>query len=206
MENATNRGLFCGHIYSAPQFSHENHGRRFFKFPLEIPRLSGTVDVLPVVAAEDILEQAAVTGGDHIRIAGQIRSFNSRSEQGRKLIISIYADTLENCDDVAENDVTLVGTVCKAPTLRRTPLGREICDMMLAVSRRYYRTDYIPCILWGHTAQECACLPVGSKLEVHGRLQSRNYLKVLEDHVEERTAYEVSVMDANSLPESENYY
>lgn len=203
MESTTNMAVFCGHISSAPQFSHENHGRRFFKFPLEVERLSGAVDILPVVAAEDVLEQAAVTGGDHIRIEGQIRSFNSRSEQGRKLIISIYADSMENCDAEADNDVTLVGTICKAPTLRRTPLGREICDMMLAVSRRYHRTDYIPCILWGRTAQETSVLPVGSRLELHGRLQSRNYLKVLEDRTEERTAYEVSVMDAYLLPEIE---
>lgn len=202
MENPTNMGIFCGYISSAPQFSHENHGRKFYKFPLEVPRLSGTVDILPVIASEDILEEASVTDGDHVRIEGQIRSFNSHSEVGRKLIISVYADSMENCDGNPENEVTLTGVLCKMPTLRRTPLGREICDMMLAVSRRYHRTDYIPCILWGRTAQEASCLPAGSKVELHGRLQSRNYIKVLEDRTEERTAYEVSVMEAFLLPES----
>ena len=201
MENPTNSGVFCGYVFSAPQFSHENHGRKFYKFPLEVPRLSGTTDLLPVVAAEDVLQAAEVTDGDFVRIEGQIRSFNSRSGEGRKLIISVYADTLTFCSDEPENTLTLTGVICKAPTLRRTPLGREICDVMLAVPRRYHRTDYIPCILWGRTAEETAQLPVGSRLELHGRLQSRNYLKVLEDRTEERTAYEVSVMDAYLMTE-----
>lgn len=202
MENFTNSGVFCGWVSSAPQLSHENHGRKFYKFLLEIPRLSGTADLLPVVAAEDVLDAAAVTDGDFIRIEGQIRSFNSRAETGRKLIISVYADALNCCDGQPENAVSLTGVICKMPTLRRTPLGREICDIMLAVSRRYHRTDYIPCILWGRTAQECALLSTGSRLELHGRLQSRNYLKVLEDRTEERTAYEVSVAEAYLLPQN----
>lgn len=202
MENAANHAVFCGHISAPPQFSHENHGRKFYRFPLDVPRLSGTVDILPVVVAEDILEQCSVTGGSSIRIEGQIRSFNSRSGQGRKLIISIYADNMQNCDAEPENNVILQGALCKAPALRRTPLGREICDVMLAVSRRYRRTDYIPCILWGRTAQETSLLPTGSMIQLCGRLQSRNYLKVLEDRTEERTAYEVSAMDAYILPES----
>lgn len=201
MENATNSGIFCGHVSSAPKFSHENHGRTFYKFLLEVPRLSGAVDILPVVAAREVLESCDVTDGSSIRIEGQIRSLNSRSLGGRKLIISVYADSLQACNEEPANNVTLTGAICKAPTLRRTPLGREICDIMLAVSRRYHRTDYIPCILWGRTAQETADMPVGSLLELHGRLQSRNYLKVLPDRTEERTAYEVSVMDAYLLPQ-----
>lgn len=201
MENLTNNGIFCGYVSSAPQFSHENHGRTFYKLSLEVPRLSGAVDILPVVAAQEVLDKCPVSDGCIVRAQGQIRSFNSRAESGRKLIISVYADELAICDTEPENNVSLIGGICKPPILRRTPLGREICDIMLAVSRRYHRTDYIPCILWGRTAQETSEMPVGSLLEMHGRLQSRNYLKVLPDRTEERTAYEVSVMDAYLLPQ-----
>ena len=196
MENQTNRGVFCGYVSAPPQFSHENHGREFYKFFLEVPRLSGAVDILPVVAAKEVLQTCAVCDGDAVRIEGQIRSFNNRSEEGRKLIVSIYADSLRPCRDAPDNDVTLSGIICKAPNFRRTPLGREICDLMLAVPRHYHRTDYIPCILWGRTAREAAGSSVGCRLELHGRLQSRTYLKVLDDRTEERTAYEVSAMDA----------
>ena len=204
MENTTNQAVFCGYMTKKPEFSHENHGRRFFRFLLEIPRLSGTEDLLPVVAAEELLAGAEADGGA-LRVTGQIRTFNSRTGEGRKLIISIFADTIEPCDGEPENTVILAGAVCKAPILRRTPLGRDICDIMLAVSRKYHRTDYIPCILWGKTAQETAGLTVGSRLELHGRLQSRNYLKVLTDRTEERTAYEVSVMEAFLLQESNDF-
>lgn len=154
-----------------------------------------------MVAAESVLAGAALTEGGGLRVTGQIRTFNSRGEGGRKLVISVFAEQLDVCDGEPENDVTLSGALCKPPVLRRTPLGRDICDIMLAVPRKYHRTDYVPCILWGRTALETARLPVGSRLELHGRLQSRKYLKVLEDRTEERTAYEVSVMEAFLLPE-----
>jgi len=202
METPNNRAVLCGHVLGAPQFSHENHGRKFFKFSLEVERLSGAVDTLPILAGEDILEKCGITDGDFIRIEGQIRSFNNRSPVGRRLILSVYAEEMACCHDGPENDILLQGALCKSPVLRRTPLGREICDVMLAVSRRYHRTDYIPCILWGRTARQAADLPAGTYLEVCGRLQSRQYIKVLEDGAEERTAYEVSVMDAYILPEA----
>jgi len=200
MENITNQATFCGWVAELPVFSHENHGRKFYRFALEVPRLSGTGDCLPVIVAEDILANCEITEADRVLVTGNIRTFNSRRETGRKLIISVFAESLSLTGQDEENTVILTGALCKPPILRRTPLGRDICDIMLAVSRKYHRTDYIPCILWGRTAQETALLPVGSKLELHGRLQSRNYLKVLEDRTEERTAYEVSVMEAFLLP------
>ena len=202
MENITNRAVLCGHIYEAPQFSHENHGRKFYKFPLEVRRLSGTIDTLPILAGEEILEQNDLWEGDFVRVQGQIRSFNNRSDVGRRLILSVYAESMVCTDEGPENDILLQGALCKTPILRQTPLGREICDVMLAVSRRYRRTDYVPCILWGRTAREAAGLSPGSVIQLHGRLQSRDYIKVLEDRTEERTAYEVSAMDAYILPES----
>ncbi len=201
MELQTNRTVLYGYPAGAPVFSHENHGRRFFRFLLEVPRLSGAEDLLPVVASEELLAACPVVEGGGLRVTGQIRTFNSRSTVGRRLLISVFAETMEVCDGLPENDVQLTGALCKPPVLRRTPLGRDICDIMLAVSRKYHRTDYIPCILWGRTALETAQLPVGTRLELHGRLQSRKYLKVLEDRTEERTAYEVSVMEAFLLPD-----
>jgi len=199
MESTTNQARFCGTLTDLPVFSHENHGRSFYAFSLDVPRLSGASDILPCVAAEDVLNRMDLSGGSQIRVEGQIRSFNSRNAVGRKLIVSVFAETMETCEGEPENDVLLTGAICKPPVFRRTPLGREICDLMLAVSRRYRRTDYIPCILWGRTAQEAADLPVGAKVELHGRLQSRNYIKLLETGREERTTYELSVMEAYQI-------
>ena len=196
MEHADNRAVLCGTVAESPVFSHENHGRRFFAFTLDVPRLSGASDLLPVLAAEDVLAAADLRGGETVRVTGQVRSFNNRRPTGRKLVISVYAETVEPCGDPPENSSALTGAICRPPVYRTTPLGREICDVMLAVRRRCRRTDHIPCILWGRTAQETALLPVGTVLELYGRLQSRRYVKVLDDRREERTAYEMSVMEA----------
>ena len=202
MEHTVNRIELRGTLCSPPIFSHENHNRRFCRFALEVERLSGTKDVLPVVAAEDVLQNSQLFPGCRIEVIGQIRSFNSRSETGRKLIISVYAEYLAGTELSDENDVRLIGTVCKPPVFRRTPLGRSICDVMLAVNRLYRRTDYIPCILWGRTAQQFYEMPVGTSLELSGRLQSRTYLKALPEGNEQRVAYEVSVTQAEEYKQS----
>ena len=199
MEPTINSAVFCGTMAEPPGFSHENHGRRFFRFTLEVPRLSGVSDLLPVLAGEDVLAQAEVTGGGALRVTGQLRSFNSREASRRRLVLSVFASQMESCDGEPCNDVCLSGAICRAPVFRRTPLGREICDLMLAVSRRYHRTDYVPCILWGRAAQEASRQPVGTRMELHGRLQSREYLKVFEDRSEQRVTYELSVTDAYLL-------
>ena len=129
-----------------------------------------------------------------VEVSGQIRSFNSRASTGRKLVISVHADRLETCDGEAVNQVALTGTVCREPVYRSTPLGREICDVMLAVNRPYHRADYIPCIFWGRTAETVSFCSTGSSISLTGRLQSRDYIKTLEQGSENRTAYEVSVM------------
>ncbi len=180
---------------------HENHSRKFYRFSLEVERLSGTTDILPVMAAEDVLEAMDLFCGGRIEVEGQLRSFNSRAASGRRLVISVYASALTTSDDAPENLVELTGTICKEPVFRRTPLGREICDVMLAVNRPYHRTDYLPCILWGRTAQEISQLPVGARIALSGRLQSRDYIKVLPEGNERRTAYEVSVTTAEPCAE-----
>ena len=196
MEYRANHVLVRGTLSGLPEFSHENHARRFYRFFLEVERLSGAVDVLPIVAAEDVLEQMELFRGGRIEVLGQLRSFNNRAATGRRLILSVYAAELTTSDEAPENLVELTGAVCKEPVFRRTPLGREICDVMLAVSRPYRRTDYIPCILWGRTAQALASCPVGTSLRLSGRLQSREYIKVLPEGNERRIAYEVSAASA----------
>ena len=199
MEHIANHIDLIGSLASAPQFSHDNHGRRFFSFFLEVERLSGTIDRLPVLASEQLLRAATVQEGDSLHITGQIRSFNSRTPGRHRLIISVLADHMSVCSEPHDNLTALTGVICKEPVYRRTPLGREICDVMLAVNRPYRRADYIPCILWGRTAQEAAAFPVGTTLTLTGRLQSRDYLKLLGSESEQRTAYEVSVITAEAV-------
>lgn len=199
MEHTANRIELCGTLAELPQFSHENHDRRFFRFPLEVERLSGAVDILPVLVPEQVLDAMDVSGGSMLEVTGQIRSFNNRAAEGRRLIISVFAETLSVCDGEPWNLVELSGAVCKEPVYRKTPLGREICDIMLAVNRPYRRADYIPCIFWGRAAEEMAECAVGDQLSLTGRLQSRDYIKQLGSTSENRTAYEVSVMTAEKM-------
>ena len=203
MEYIANHIELTGCLASAPQFSHDNHGRRFFSFYLEVARLSGTVDRLPVLASEPLLQSVEASEGASLRVEGQIRSFNSRTPAGRRLIISVLAETLRVCDAPHDNEVTLTGVICKEPVYRRTPLGREICDVMLAVNRPYHRADYLPCILWGRTAQECSALPIGAMLSLTGRLQSRPYIKLVGGEPEQRTAYEISAITAAPVDAAE---
>ena len=141
-----------------------------------------------------LLEEHPVHTGDTLTLTGQLRSFNNRSGQGPRLVISVFVRELTPGGAAPFNQIQLSGVLCKAPSLRRTPLGREICDLILAVNRRYGRADYLPCIAWGAIAQQAARLPVGSRLTVEGRVQSRGYTKTVDGVGQERTAYEVSIM------------
>lgn len=196
MEHMANHITLRGSLVSLPEFSHENHGRRFFRFLLEVPRLSGAVDTLPVIAEEGLLNSVDLTDGDMFTIAGQIRSHNIRSDGRRHLLIFVFANAIVCEDGEPINDVVLEGPICREPTYRRTPLGREICDVMLAVPRAFKRADYLPCILWGRTALEASQCHTRDRLRIFGRLQSRVYTKVTETGSEERTAYEISALTA----------
>ena len=188
-----NEVLLEGIPLSAPEPSHENHGTQFYRFPMEVPRLSGTPDVLPVILSKDLCPQ--ILPDIPLRLCGQLRSFNNRSGIGNKLVLTVYTQTLLLAQDEFCNQITLSGTLCKPPVFRRTPLGRSICDLMLAVSRKYGRADYLPVIAWGQLALQASELQVGSRMTLDGRVQSRTYQKVLEDgSIEQRTAYEVSMM------------
>lgn len=196
MEHSANHIFLRGSLSSLPEFSHENHNRRFFRFVLEVPRLSGAVDLLPVVAEEPLLNGIDLSGGAMLTVTGQIRSHNIRSEGRRRLNIFVFARSILCEDGEPVNEVILEGPLCREPNLRRTPLGREICDVMLAVPRAFQRADYLPCILWGRTAREASGYHTRDRLLICGRLQSRIYTKLTEEGSEERTAYEISALTA----------
>lgn len=185
-----------GSLVSLPQFSHENHGRRFFRFFLQVPRLSGAVDTLPVIAEETMLNSVDLSDGEMLTVAGQVRSHNVRNDGRRHLLIFVFANAIICEDGEPLNDVVLEGPICREPTYRRTPLGREICDIMLAVPRAFKRADYLPCILWGRTALDASRCHTRDRIRICGRLQSRVYTKVTEAGSEERTAYEISALTA----------
>lgn len=180
-----------------PVYSHQSRNIRFYQFPLEVQRLSGRLDTLPVVLRESQLPDLQPSRAGLVELEGELRSFNNRSGVGHRLAITVYARELRTGTENAwENRIRLRGTLCKAPVYRTTPLGREICDMMVAVNRPYGRSDYLPCIAWGRSAREAGTWAVGQRLALLGRVQSREYRKLLPDGSEKAmTAYEVSACE-----------
>ena len=202
MEHIVNQITVRGQLVDLPEFSHENHGKRFYRFYLEIPRLSGNSDCLPVIAEERIMDTIDLSGGSMLTVTGQIRSYNQRSEGVRHLIIFVFASDIVVEDGEPLNDVILEGPICREPTYRTTPLGREICDVMLAIPRAFRRADYLPCIAWGRTAQEISTCNTRDRIRICGRLQSRVYTKLTEDGAQERTAYEISALTAQVIDQA----
>ena len=203
MEHIVNQITVRGQLVDLPEFSHENHGKRFYRFYLEIPRLSGNSDCLPVIAEERILDTIDLSGGSMLTVTGQIRSHNTRTGGSRHLLIFIFASEITAEDGEPCNDVIIEGPLCKEPIYRRTPLGREICDAMLAVPRTFRRADYLPCILWGKVAKEVSDCVMRDRIQICGRMQSRTYTKVTEEGPQERVAYEISALTALILEATE---
>lgn len=197
-----NRMVLHGRVAQPPALSHRNHEVEFFSFPLAVSRLSGVADQVNVVVSRALLDGCGwLERGEEITVHGEVRTFNNRSGVGSRLIISVFAKELLLEQGEDENRLLLSGTLCKPPSLRSTPLGRTICDMILAVNRRYGRADYLPLIAWGTVARQTSILAVGARLTVEGRIQSRTYTKNLETGPQERVAYEVSVMRPAELSE-----
>ncbi len=194
MEQEQNYVELWGTAAEEPQLSHENHGCRFYKFPLRVERLSGLADYPMILVSETQLREQGIHAGEKLRVTGSLRSFNNKSGQGSRLVLSVLARTLCPGTDEHFNRILLSGCLCKPPVLRRTPLGRSICDIVLAVNRRYGRADYLPCIAWGQLAAVLAEKEVGAHIVLEGRVQSRNYNKTTDGVTQQRTAYEVSIM------------
>ena len=190
-----NTARLCGVIAAAPAFSHSGRGECFYTFPLEVARLSGATDKINIIVRDELMESIQLCEAEKICVVGELRSFNNKSGEGAKLVITVFAKELYLCDDDDLNEVRLIGTLCKKPNLRMTPMGRDICDLMLAVNRRYGRSDYLPCITWGLKAREAAEWGTGTMVTLEGRIQSRNYIKIVGGDPVEKTAFEVSVTD-----------
>lgn len=197
-----NRGELLGCLTQTPAFGYESYGKRYYLAPLEVLRLSGTADRVNLAIEEPLLSRFPPEG-EPVHVFGELRSFNNRSGEGNRLVITVLVRQVMPAADTEPhiNRMELGGVLCKTPVLRRTPMGREICDMILAVNRRFGRSDYIPCIAWGRLAQSIAACGVGDPLHLLGRLQSRKYQKLTEDGIEERTAFELSVMELGKTVE-----
>lgn len=194
-----NIAQLCGVIAAAPVFSHSGRGESFYTFPLEVARLSGATDKINIIVRDELMESVALNEAEKLCVKGELRSFNNKSGEGAKLVITVFAKELYLCDDDDLNEVHLVGTLCKKPNLRMTPMGRDICDLMLAVNRRYGRSDYLPCITWGLKARETAEWETGTMVTLDGRIQSRSYVKIVGGDPVEKTAFEVSVTDISEF-------
>jgi len=192
-EEITNRARVSGILSVQPEFSHSIYGEDFMMFCMEIPRLSGVVDILPVTAAATLVR--GVKTGESISIEGQLRSYNRIIEGASRLDLRLFAHRICADDEpVFANEIELTGYVCKPTVYRTTPFGREITDILLAVNRRFNKSDYIPCIVWGRNARRAREFAVGDKLHITGRLQSREYDKKLDTgETLRRTTYELSV-------------
>ncbi len=208
-----------GKVTGEKKFSHEIYGERFYIFNLEVPRLSGVVDIIPITISERLINEDTLTEGQKLLVKGQFRSYNSYESEKNRLILTVFAKDVKVISeeeqseeenemtkkDVVTNEVVLIGYICKKPIYRQTPFGREIADILLAVNRAYNKSDYIPCIAWGRNARFCQNLEVGSQIKLVGRVQSRTYEKKHEDgSVETRVAYEVSVGSLEVIEENNN--
>lgn len=191
------QGMVDGDI----NYSHNVLDEEFYKFTLKVSRLSGVVDSIPVTVAKKLIENNSLKNGDFITLTGQLRSYNKNYENRTRLILTAFAKSIEDSgkEDENPNSVVLNGYVCKEPTYRKTPFGREITDVIIAVNRAFNRSDYIPTICWGKNAVLCRDLPVGTNVLIKGRLQSREYTKRNGDDFEIRTAYEVSVGEIEEI-------
>ena len=199
MGQENNRVRLCGTMADAPHYSHSARGQVFYTFPLEVRRLSGSSDVLNIILRREQLEAVGAEERERLLVTGEVRSFNNRHSEGARLVLTVLARSLELTDEPDDNRVSLVGTLCKAPNPRVTPLGRDVCDLLLAVNRRTGRSDYLPCICWGSRAREASRWTVGTVLRLEGRFQSRSYLKLREDGLERRVAFEVSASEIERL-------
>ena len=209
MENSYNFVEVGGHVQTDLVFSHEIYGEGFYRFDVEVERLSGAADALPVTVSERIIDKAMLKPGQQVLIRGQIRSYNNYVEADRKnkLVLTVFARDIELLPgpaDASPNDVFLNGYLCKPPIYRTTPFGREIADLLVAVNRSYNKSDYIPCIAWGRNARYAGRLSVGDNIRLWGRMQSRQYQKRKDDgEVLEKTAYEVSTAKIEVVTEEE---
>ena len=193
-----NQVIMAGEIVSEFVFSHEVFGEGFYMLEISVRRLSNSYDVIPLMISERLIDVTQDYRGETIAVSGQFRSYNRHEEKKNRLVLSVFVRELEFVEEEPEssrtNQIFLEGYICKMPVYRKTPLGREIADLLVAVNRPYGKSDYIPCICWGRNARYASGFEVGAHIQLWGRIQSREYTKkVSEEEIERRIAYEVSV-------------
>lgn len=193
-----NQLTIMGQVVTGFKFSHEVFGEGFYIMEVMVKRLSNTFDRIPLMISERLIDVTQGYVGEYIMATGQFRSYNRNEEQKNRLVLSIFVREIsfieEEPDDSKANNILLDGYICKEPIYRKTPMGREIADLLLAVNRPYGKSDYIPCICWGRNARYISNFGIGEHVQISGRIQSREYKKKISDtEIEFRTAYEVSV-------------
>ncbi|MFQ9515355.1 MAG: single-stranded DNA-binding protein [Eubacterium sp.] len=203
---SNNKVKLVGSVVSEPEYSHKVCGEKFYIFYLSISRRSGTVDKIPITVSERLVYIDKIKIGERFEIEGQFRSHNRIENDKSRLILSVFCSSIISAEN--ENDKNVIeieGYICKQPIYRETPLGRDICDLLIAVNRPYGKSDYIPCIAWGRNAIYASNFEVGVKVFVKGRVQSREYSKKIDEGMEEiGTAYEVSIIQIREEKEDGN--
>lgn len=195
-----------GEIVSEKRYSHEVYGEKFYIYDLSIARLSGENDLIPLTISERLMNLDELNIGTKVTVEGQFRSYNKHEENKNRLILSVFVRSIdvltEEDENKNDNSIKLDGFICKKPNYRKTPLGREITDLLIAVNRPYGKSDYIPCIVWGRNARYTSDLEVSTHVTIYGRIQSRTYKKkISETETEDRVAYEVSVSKIDIVSE-----
>lgn len=195
-ETINNKVYLQGVVSTTPELNHTVKDEEFYGFNLTVPRLSGQNDVIPIIISKRLIDFYNINKGDYLALKGQFRSFNKVENDKRKLILSVFVKEVCEWDEGANpNVIELNGFVCKPVIYRTTPFSREICDVLLAVNRNFNKSDYIPCIAWGNNAQIVSQMGVPTNLKIIGRIQSREYVKTIEEGLSPitKTAYEVSI-------------
>lgn len=191
---SNNKVTIAGKIISEPVFSHEIYGEGFYEFQLDVKRLSEVSDIIPVTISERLIKSSNLKVGQMISGTGQFRSYNKMDNNKSKLMLTVFIRELLPYDENKNpNCLEITGYVCKEPIYRTTPFKREICDVLIAVNRSYNKSDYLPCIAWGRNARFVKDFAVGDKVDIVGRIQSRPYQKKVDDVLESRIAYEISL-------------
>ena len=190
-----NKVFLSGKVISEPQFSHEIYGEAFYELMLSVTRLSDYADVIPITVSEKLLSKDAFQVGKEVSLKGQFRSYNKMLDGRSKLMLTVFVrELLDPTPDMNPNIIEISGFICKQPIYRTTPFKREICDVLVAVNRAYNKSDYLPCIAWGRNARYIKEAEVGTKVQIVGRIQSREYQKKTdEENAVTKTAYEISV-------------
>lgn len=196
VKDDTNVVNLRGEIENNLEFSHEIFGEKFYNVKIKISRLSDSFDILPMTISERLLGEVDISNNRLVSVSGQLRSYNKNIENRNKLVLTVFAREIKEAEEGVRdpNSIFLDGYICKDPVYRKTPLGREITDLLVAINRPYNKSDYIPSIVWGRNAKFAKNLEVGDRVQMWGRIQSREYEKKLPDgETIKKVAYEVSI-------------